>query len=159
MFLPEIATSPSPEALKTWLEVLFYVVGGITACVALWKMLSGRAERTEISGQPIEVRAAADLVSKADHEKHLAEIKAELGRHAARRAEIYEEQAAQGGDIKALKAEVAGTKDNLAKVEGKIDANTALTSRIDGKVEQINQSVSTLTSSVTNFMRDQANRK
>ncbi len=149
--------SPPPDGVEAWLKILFWLAGGFTAVVIAFSHLTGRAGKREIQS-PLEVKTAQELVRRADHEKELGEIKDELKRHAERRQRIYDEQAAQGGDIKMLKDAVAGTKDNIARVEGKIDDNTKLTAKIDGKVEQINQSVSTLTSSVTSFMRDQAKR-
>lgn len=154
-FLAEAAASPSPQALKEWLEVLAYLCGIVAAVAIAWNQLTGRSSKTELGSQPIEVRAAAELVSKREHQSQMEKIEKELGRHAARRSEIYDVQAAQGGDIKALKESVAGTKETVGKLDAKLDANTSLTAKIDGRIDQINQSVHALNTSVTQFMRDQ----
>lgn len=143
--------------LEQWLKILFWLCGGIAAVLIIVDRLTGKHGKREIQS-PLEVRAAADLVPRAEHEKHMSEIKAELGRHAARRAEIYDMQSEQGGEVKALQAHVDGLKATVAKVEAKLDSNTNLTARIDGRIDQINQNVSNLTASVTQFMRDQANK-
>ncbi len=51
------------------------------------------------------------------------------------------------------------TAENVEKVETKIDANTLITAETRGVVGQLNQSVVHLSTSVTNFLRDQANKK
>src|SRR4051812_15701105 len=106
-FLAEVAAAAdfSAQALKDWLAVLFYLVGGATAIVALWKMLSGKNGATEIAGQPIEVKAHAAFATKLEHEQLQKKLDDELGRERGSRKKIHEEVATLQGDLKTLQRE------------------------------------------------------
>lgn len=74
--------SPPPEALKQWMEVFFWLAGGVLACVMLWRQLTGSGdkqirevhgrigrERLEINKEIADLKAAdARLNEKLDRE-------------------------------------------------------------------------------------------
>ncbi|MBI5689264.1 MAG: hypothetical protein HZC55_04145 [Verrucomicrobia bacterium] len=121
-------------ALEQWLKILFWLAGGLTAVVVAFSHLTGRGGRREIQ-QPLKVEASTLYATKEENDKE----------HAAMRREIEK-----------LDTE---RRTSVAKIHDKIEENTKLTANIDGRVEQMNQSMHTLTTSITQFMRDQANRR
>lgn len=72
---------PDAAALSTWLQVLFYVVGGVAACVVLWRHLQPRPPQQ--LAEPVVVEAAPAWAKAADLQR-LSETVDEL-RHEFRR--------------------------------------------------------------------------
>lgn len=120
-----------PGALEQWMKILFWLSGGVTAVVVCISHLTGRHGRREIQ-QPLEVKSSAVFVTKEDNDREHARL--------AREIEKLDNE----------------RRVSVGKIHDKIEANTALTANINGQVTQINQSVHTLTTSLTAFMRDQA---
>lgn len=139
LLLAEVAATPTPESLKAWLEVFAYLCGIIAAAAVAWSYLTQRGTKTELLGQPIDVRQHAGTVTRE-------ELKQVHGRIERERR-----------DIDASIAAVAAAAEKRAdRTDAKLDENTAVTQRMSGEVSQINQSVQTLTSSLTNFLQGQA---
>ncbi len=137
------APTPPPEALTSWLSVFFYLIGGITAVVMLVRAVTGRGVSTTLRDQPVEVKEHAGIATQ----QQLQTVKTEThGRIKREREEI---------DARIQRVEES-TERRFDKINEKIDENTKLTSSLDGQLQQINQGVSQLTTTVTNFMRDQA---
>lgn len=134
--------SPSPEALKQWLEVVLYIAGSIATCAIAWSYITGRSGKTSIDNQPIEVKAHAGSVTREEYDQT-------HGRISRERDELKRE---------IHRVETASEK-RTDKLEEKIDENTTATAAMGGQLHQMNQTLSGLTESLTNFMRDQANRK
>jgi hypothetical protein len=140
---PLFIAQVDPGTVEPWLKTLFWLVGGLAACVMLYRQLTNGSARTELTNQPIEVRAHPGVVSRAELEKMDLALH---GRMKRERMEI---------DAQIRRVEEIAEK-RLDKLERKIDENTNLTNEMCGQLGQINQSVGTLSSSLTNFMRDQA---
>jgi seryl-tRNA synthetase len=134
--------SPTPESLKAWLEVFLYLCGIVAAAAVAWAHITNRASRTEISEQPLEIKAHAGTVSRD-------ELKQVHGRIERERREIDQ----------AISTVAAAAEKRAEKLEGKVDDNTNMTREMKGEVTQINQNVQTLTSSLTNFLQHQARRE
>ncbi len=132
----------SPQALKDWLEVLLYICGIILAVAGVWKLATKSATKTELANQPIDVRQHAGIATAS-------ELKQVHGRIERERAEINA----------AIRAVSEASEKRTDKLERSLTENTALTQRMSGEVSQINQSVQTLTSSLTNFLQHQAGRR
>lgn len=66
-------------ALEQWLKILFWLAGGIAAVAVAFGHLTGKSGKREIQ-TPLEVRAAADLITKRDHEKQIDELKGEIAK-------------------------------------------------------------------------------
>lgn len=137
-----LAQAPSATALKDSLEVIFYLAGLVAAIAVAWGYLTGRSSKTEIANQPIDVRAHPGVVTSA-------ELKQVHGRIERERAEINA----------AIRSVSEASERRADKLETSLKENTALTQRMSGEVSQINQSVQTLTSSLTNFLQHQARRE
>lgn len=133
-------TTPPPDAVASWLEVGFYLMGGVAACVLLFKQLSGKSEDTTIKNSPLEVKAHEAAITRVELDKVDVALHGRLKRE---RSEIdaqirrVEEIAERRGD----------------KMEFKLDENTKLTERLSGQLQQINQNVAQLTTAVTNFLQ------
>lgn len=56
---------PPPAAVASWLEVLFYLAGGVTMVVVCWHHLSGRGD-TKRTPQPFEVKEHPVFATKAE---------------------------------------------------------------------------------------------
>ncbi len=130
---------PDPVALKSWLGVLFYIIGCITAVVLLVNQFRGGKQ--EITNNPLEVKQHPGSVSRE-------ELKQVHGRIERERKEI---------DREIARIEMAAEK-RMESLDKNLRTNTDLTSKMSGVVEQMNQSVHTLSTSLTNFMRDQAKK-
>lgn len=133
--------APSGTALKDTLEVVFYLAGLVAAVAVAWGYLTGRSSKTEISNQPIDVRAHPGVVTAA-------ELKQVHGRIERERAEINA----------AIRSVAEASEKRTDKLEDALHENSKITSEMSGEVRQINQSVQTLASSLTNFLRDQARK-
>lgn len=133
--------SPTPESLKAWLEVFLYLCGIVAAAAVAWAHLTNRASRTEISEQPLEIKAHAGTVSRE-------ELKQVHGRIERERREI---------DASIATVSAAAEK-RADKLEAKLDDNTAMTREMKGEMQQMNQSVQTLSSSMTHFLQEAARR-
>ena len=129
--------APEAEALRIWLQVFFYLVGGIGGVLFLLGQFRG--QKREITNSPLEVKAHAGNVSRE-------ELRQVHGRIERERGEINE----------AIATVRADAEKRADKIEGKLDANTAMTSEMRGEVRQMNQNIHTLTSSVTQFLQNQA---
>lgn len=134
--------SPSPEALKQWLEVVLYIAGSIATCAIAWSYLTGRSGKTSIDNQPIEVKAHSGHATRQ-------ELQEAHGRISRERDQLKSEIS---------RVETAGEK-RTDKLEAKIDENTTATAAMGGQLNQMNQTLSSLSESLTHFLRDQANRK
>jgi len=142
--LADLSAPPPPEILSSWLAVFFYLVGGTTAAIILYRQVTGRGSSTTISDQPLEVKEHAGIATL----QQLEAVKNEThGRIKRERGEI---------DARIQRVEEISER-KFDKIEEKIDENTKLTAGMNGEMRQINQAVTQLTSSLTNFMRDQAN--
>lgn len=138
------AATPPADALKSFLEVAFYLVGGLTACVVLWKHLTGKSGETRITPTPLEVKehtqfATSDELARVEKQAH--------GRMNREREE---------SDRK-TEAVAKTAADRADKLEKKIDDNTALTATTAGIVKQLNQNVAQLTTAVTSSLQAAAN--
>lgn len=140
--LAEAAASPTPESLKAWLEVFLYICGIIAAGSVAWAHLTNRASKTEIDGQPLEVKAHAGVVNRE-------ELRQVHGRIDRERREIDAAIA-----LVAIQAEKRADK-----MDGKLDENTKLTSEMNGQLQQMNQTLSQVQESLAHFMRDQAHHR
>lgn len=134
--------SPDPAAIKQWLEVVAWLAGIAVAVAGAWKLFSGTPHRSEIVGQPLEIKAAPGVAS-AD------EMKQVHGRIARERQEI-EAQIARVEQV---------TERRLDKLEGKIDDNTKLTAEMSGTLGHMNQTMHALSTSVTNFIQREASKR
>src|SRR5689334_1842573 len=98
----------APAGTENFLAIAFYLVGGVTAVVMLVKSFKKPdAVETEIGGQPIKVKFAAQFATKEEHEtlRHdFGEFRREVSTsfekaaHTSResREKIYVEQRRQG---------------------------------------------------------------
>lgn len=134
-----VEASPSPESLKAWLEVFLYLGGVILTAAGIYRLLSKNHSTTELANQPVEIKAHPGVVTTQ-------ELKEVHGRIARERAEINTE----------IRRVESAAQERLEKLETKIDENTTMTAEMKGTVGQMNQNISALSSSLTNFLRDQA---
>lgn len=118
---PLAQTSPDPIALKNFLEVAFYLVGGFAATVALWKMLLVKPGKTELAGQPLEFRAASAFATKEEHTKLEQRVAEEASNGAKSRKGLYLSLEQQGKEIAALKTETIHQTRQLTNLDGKMD--------------------------------------
>lgn len=137
-FLAEVG-APDAHALKEFLEVAFYLVGGATAVVLLVNQF--RTPKQEILNSPLEVRQRPGVATDE-------ELKQLHGRLERERAEV-------DAKIEGVRADA---ERRLDKLETKIDANTAISSEMRGVVGQMNQTLSRVENSVTHFLQQQAGR-
>ncbi len=136
-----LAQVEPPAGFKEFAALVMYCVGSVTAFVALWKMLRPDANKTEISGQPLEIKAHAGSVSRE-------ELKQVHGRIERERKEI---------DANIARVEAVAEK-RAERIEGKLDANTGMTSEMKGQLGQVNQTLHQLTAAVQNSLRDAARK-
>lgn len=136
--LAEIAANPSAGEIKSWLEVLAWLSGIAVAIAAAWRLVT--RPRTQLE-QPIEVRAHAGVVTKQMYD----ETHGRIGRE---RREV---------DAEIKRVEETAER-RTEKLEDKIDENTKLTAQMSGQLNQMNQSMHALSTSVTQFIQNQVNR-
>lgn len=129
--------APEAGALLSFLQVTAYLLGIVTAVVLLVNQFRG--QKREITNSPLEVKAHAGSVSRE-------ELRQVHGRIERERGEINE----------AIATVRADAEKRADKLEGKLDANTAMTSEMRGEVKQMNQNIHSLTTSVTQFLQNQA---
>ena len=132
----------SPQFFDDWLTVIMKICGIILTVAAVWKLATKSATKTELANQPIDVRQHPGVVTSA-------ELKQVHGRIERERAEINN----------AIRLVSEASEKRADKLERSLTENTALTQRMSGEVSQINQSVQTLTNSLTNFLQHQARRE
>ena len=157
--MPPFAELPAPESASAvgWLAVTFFtIMAGLYYTLAVFHKLRGGG--TEIKPQPFVVQEHASPALKTEQEKLEKKIDAADAWARSSRKGIYEKIEDHSSRIMALESTAARTADNVAKLETKIDGNTQITAETRGAVTQINQSVQNLTSSLTNFLRDRANK-
>lgn len=116
--------------------MLFYLLGGVGACVFLYKQVTGKSEETTIKPQPLEVRQHPGVVTRAEWAE--ADNKAH-GRMKRERAEI---------DARIDRVEIAAAA-RADKLEEKLDDNTSVTQAMSGQVGQINQNVHLILTTLT----------
>jgi predicted RNase H-like nuclease (RuvC/YqgF family) len=133
--------SPPPEALASWLQVFMYLVLSGTAIVVAYRTFTGKARPTELTGQPLEVKAHAGSVSRD-------ELKQVHGRIERERGEINRE-------IKRVEDAAEKRSDAL---EENLRMNTAMTAEMRGEVRQMNQQMQTLNGTLSDFLRDAAKK-
>lgn len=136
-----ILAEASAQFLDDWLSVIMKLCAIILAVAGVWKLVTKGATKTEISGQPIDVRAHPGVATQA-------ELRQVHGRIERERAEINA----------AIRSVAEASEKRTDKMERSLNENTALTQRTSAEVSMINQNVQTLTHSLTNFLRDQANK-
>lgn len=154
-----VEASPSPAALKDWLEALFYLCGGILACAGVWKLLVGKPGKTEIANDPMSVRQVHDSATKADLEKLEKKVEASDAKHTSSRKGIYGSIEDHGRKISTLETVAQNTTREISDVKSDLKANTAMTSEMRGELKAMNQSFQNLTQSVTHFLQAQAAKK
>lgn len=119
-----------PPDFGPWLSNLFYGVGLLTACVVLFKHLKGSPSSTEISGQPLTVKAAARFATKEEHSELKGVVEA-MGR------EIKEGFASmdgrRSGSIDALRLEI---KAEIHGVHERVNEVLRGVSRLEGRSER-----------------------
>lgn len=107
--------SPDANAIASWLSVLFYFGGFIAtligAAVGIKTLKSSDKAAIELSGQPLEIRAAATFATKEEHKKLEAEV-----------AKVDAER-----------------RQSVAGLHKKIDENTSMTAGIEGQLRGMNQ--------------------
>ena len=104
--------------------------------------LDSTAQPTRVEVQsPLEFKQHAGSVSRE-------ELKQVHGRIERERREVDA----------AIQSVAAAAEKRADKTDAKLDENTAMTQRMSGEVSQINQSVQTLSSSLTNFLQHQARK-
>ena len=99
---------PGAQFLKDWVGVLLYIVGAIGAILGvlvLIKQLREKPSKPTKFPNPVIIREAEDFVTLIQHKEAVDDIKRELLRHGARRAEIYKQNEEHGKAIAALQAE------------------------------------------------------
>lgn len=126
--------SPSPAALKEWLEVLAYLCGVIAAVVVAWGYLTNRAGKTELANQPIDVRQHPGTVTRKEWEET-------HGRISRERKEVEEK-------IKALADQ---SERRTHALELKIDTNTEVTAATGATVDQMNLQLQQLNTHLLNL--------
>lgn len=141
--LAELPAPDSPASVGWIVLTFFAIMGGLYYTIVVFEKLRGKKPvQTEITGGPVEFKQFTGVVTRKEWEET-------HGRISRERREIDTE-------IKRVEAVAEKRAD---KVEKKIDENTAMTSEMKGQVGQMNQSMGKLSDSLTNFMRDQANKK
>lgn len=108
----------SAVALKEWLAIAFYIIGGITACVGLWKM---------ISGQSLEVRAASEYATTAQLARVEQELKADLTKGALSRKKMHEE--------------IESVRIAQARLDEKAEGQTRQLHALDSKIENLPEKI------------------
>lgn len=123
----------APPGTENFLAITFYLVGGITAVVLLIKSLrKPEAVETEIGGQPIKVKFAAQFATKEEHEtlrQDFGEFRREVSTSFEKaastsresREKIYVEQRRQGEMLAANNRETELTRQTVASLSLKID--------------------------------------
>lgn len=139
------ADLPAPDSYPAigWLLVSVGAIAmGAYYILACWEKITGKHQKREIQ-QPLVVTPHAELATRTA----LDQVEREAhGRIKRERDEINHE----------IRRVENSAEKRTDKLEVKIEENTTLTAKMSGQVEQMNQNIHTLTTSVTNFMRDQA---
>ena len=148
--------APDPTSVGVWLGVYAALIVAVYYTLAVLHRIRGGA--TDIKPQPFVVKEHEAAATKPEHEKLEKKVDANDAWARSARKGTYERLDNHGARISALEQSAERTADNVAKLETKIDGNTTLTAETRGEVKQINQSVQNLTSSLTNFLRDQAKK-
>jgi hypothetical protein len=139
LFLAQIEP---PAGFSAFASSFMYIVVSLAAIVGLWQMLRPKGtDKTELAGQPIEVRENAGHATRSDLEQT-------HGRITRERKEI-------DNAISVVRDEA---RQRAEKLEGKLDRNTELTGEMRGEVRQMNQTLSSLAQTLTHFMRDAARK-
>ena len=112
-------SAPEAAAIGEWLKVFFWLSGSIAALVVAFK--KSKQKDPAATPQPLRVKADADYVTTTAHDKVIGEIKEELKRHGARRAEIYDTQKEQSAAIARLDEKTDLMNAQLVRQDGKID--------------------------------------
>lgn len=150
LFLAQSA--PDAAALKSFLEVGFYLVGLIAACVGLYMMLSGKTGKTEVGPSPLIVKAEDAYTPLDKHEalaKRVDNLQSGLNDRlsqmasaaSAGREKLHLKLNSQGELLASNTAKTNQTADHVEKLEDKIDDNTKLTERLGGELTHINQNL------------------
>lgn len=153
---------PILAEIPDWLPVFSMLAIGLALVALFGLILLLRGLRELRTGLTDEVRRelkSGDQPTRMDVQSPL-EIKAHAG--VATREELKQVHGRIERERRELDAAiiaVAHTAEKRAdKTDAKLDENTAMTQRMSGEVSQINQSVQTLTSSLTNFLQHQARK-
>lgn len=107
---------PSPAALAEWLKVVFYLLGGIGAAVGIAVGIKALRAKEAETPQPLVIKEHKEFLARGEFQAHQEKLDKELARHAARRAEIYEEQKVQAARLATLESETknqTATLDNI----------------------------------------------
>jgi hypothetical protein len=112
--LAATSSTPASEAIGDWVKVFFFLSGGICAIVVALR-------KKQPITQPLVVKADQEFVTVPVHDKAITEIKAELLRHAGRRAEIYKQNEQHGKAIAALQAETAAQTRTMHQMTDQIE--------------------------------------
>jgi hypothetical protein len=109
-------SQPPPEALASWLAVFTYLCVAITSVIVAVKHITGRSSRTEITGQPLEVKEASSFATKP---------------------ELNSLENRTSGEIHQLHGRISGLRtemsDKVQGLESRLEAKIgALEERIDG---------------------------
>lgn len=113
--------SPSPVALKEWLEVFLYLGGVILCGAGVWKLLLGKPSPTELTNQPVSVRQEHDLVTQDELEKLEKKLEADSAKQASSRKGIYANLEEHGKEIASLKAQFTAVNGQLSNLDNKMD--------------------------------------
>ena len=139
--LPFFAQTPPPEAVTSWLSVAAYLSVTLTSILVAVKHFTGSSEKREITNSPLEVKAHAGSVSRD-------ELKQVHGRIERERSEINDA-------IAQVRSDAERRSD---KLDLKLEENTKMTSEMRGEVKHMNQAITGLSSSITNFLQNQAKK-
>ena len=68
-----------PPGFAEWMQSSFYMLGIITACVALYKLLRPKpSQQMHVANQPVEVKGHVEYTPLATHKEFRAEVEVRL---------------------------------------------------------------------------------
>lgn len=120
--------APPPAELSAFLAVGFYLIGIVTASVVLWRLLTGKSDRTMIGPTPLEIKASPSYATIQQHaalemktkEQHAAleeKMDKELGRERGARKQMHEEIAMLQSGVEVVKIQNTQQADALTEIK------------------------------------------
>jgi hypothetical protein len=142
-----LAQIEPPAGFVAFASSFMYVIVSLAAIVGLWQMLRPKsADKTEISGQPIEVREHEAFATRVEHRELAARVDQELGRERGARKLIHEQISRLQANIAKIEADNAAQtravnelKAGFGEMNGRVDAIPHRTIDLFAKTKQLHQ--------------------
>ena len=136
-----------PNAVREWMEIFFWLVGGLLGVVALWKMLKG--EKPLLLRQPLEVKFHEVIATKEE----VAKIELDL-RNQMKELRTYVHEAIHeiAQNVNALKlAQINQTTEMRDLFDGLDARNEARVEKVHNRVNEV---IDKMPEKVINLLRN-----